>query len=213
MASTIKVDIVSDTICPWCFVGKRRLEKAIKSYQTTNPDAKFDIKWHPFQLDPTLTRTPVNKLERYASKFGEARSKQIVAHMKSIGQEEGINFSYGGTLGSTIDSHRLVEWAAERGKEDEVIEQLFKLYFEEEGNIVDLQELASVAGKIGLNEAEALEYLKTDEGTERVKEGILKSQMQGINGVPNFTIQNKYTLSGAQPPEAFLEAFEQAASN
>jgi len=79
--------------------------------------------------------------------------------MKSIGQEEGINFSYGGTLGSTIDSHRLVEWAAERGKEDEVIEQLFKLYFEEEGNIVDLQELASVAGKIGLNEAEVSRLL------------------------------------------------------
>lgn len=79
--------------------------------------------------------------------------------MKNIGKEEGINFSYGGTVGSTIDSHRLVEWATERGKQDEVIEELFKLYFENEGNIVDLQELAAVAGRIGLNETEVSSLL------------------------------------------------------
>ncbi|KAG2177884.1 hypothetical protein INT43_003131 [Umbelopsis isabellina] len=212
MSSTIKIDIVSDTICPWCFVGKRRLEKAIKNYQTVNPGAKFDINWYPFELDPTLTREPVSKVERYASKFGAARSKQIIEHMKSIGKEEGINFDYGGVTASTIDSHRLVEWAKEQGKQDEVIEELFKLYFEETGNIGDLEQLAGVAERIGLSKENALEYLKSDKGVKSVKEKIYKSQVEGINGVPNFTIQDKYTFSGAQPPEAFFNVFQKAAS-
>ncbi|CAM0141309.1 unnamed protein product [Umbelopsis sp. WA50703] len=213
MATTIKVDIVSDTICPWCFVGKRRLETAIKNYQTTNPGAKFDINWYPFELDPTLSREPVSKRERYASKFGEARSKQIIEHMKNIGKEEGIEFDYGGVVASTIDSHRLVEWAKEKGKQQEVIEELFKLYFEETGNIGDLEQLAAVAGRIGLSKEEALEYLRSDKGEKSVKEQIYKSQLAGIHGVPNFTIQDKYTLSGAQPPEAFVNVFERAAAN
>lgn len=137
-----------------CFVGKRRLEKAISSYQTSHPDTKFDIKWHPFELDPTLTKTPVNKLDRYAAKFGAARVDSLVEHMKQTGKGDGINFSYGGTIANTIDSHRLIEWATERGEQDEIVEQLFKLYFEEEGNIADHDQLADVAGKIGLDRAE-----------------------------------------------------------
>ncbi|KAG2188012.1 hypothetical protein INT44_000763 [Umbelopsis vinacea] len=209
MATTIKVDIVSDTICPWCFIGKRRLEKAITSYQVSHPDTKFDIKWHPFELDPTLSKTPANKLERYAAKFGAAKVDGLVEHMKRMGKGDGINFSYGGPIANTIDSHRLIEWASKQGKQDEVIEQLFKLYFEDEGNIGDLDQLADVAGKIGLDKVEALEYLKTDKGTREIKDAILQSQMEGISGVPNFTIDSKYTLSGAQQPETFLEVFEE----
>jgi predicted DsbA family dithiol-disulfide isomerase len=147
-----------------CFVGKRRLEKAISTYQTSHPDTKFDIKWHPFELDPTLTKTPVNKLDRYAAKFGAARVGSLVEHMKQTGKGDGINFSYGGTIANTIDSHRLIEWATEQGKQDEIVEQLFKLYFEEEGNIADHDQLADVAGKIGLDRAEVcfpFKFLRT----------------------------------------------------
>lgn len=98
-----------------------------------------------------MTREPVNKIERYDSKFGAARGKQLIEHMKSIGKEEGINFDYGGVTASTIDSHRLVEWAKEQGKQDEVVEELFKLYFEQTGNIGDLETLAGVAERIGLS--------------------------------------------------------------
>jgi predicted DsbA family dithiol-disulfide isomerase len=131
----------------------------MKSYQASHPDANFDVKWHPFELDPTLTKTPVNKLDRYASKFGASRAESIVEHMKNTGKGEGINFSYGGTTSNTIDSHRLIEWATEQGKEDEIVEQLFKLYFEDEGNIGDLEELADAAGKIGLNRDEVSCFL------------------------------------------------------
>jgi len=129
----VHIDIVSDTVCPWCFVGKRRLEKALKQLDPLK--VQTEIRWLPFFLNPNAPKPSQNKLEMYKKKFGPERVEQMVPHMKKVGGEEGINFSFGGNTGLTLDSHRLLEYALEKYgfvKQNELTEILFSYYFEQE---------------------------------------------------------------------------------
>lgn len=174
---TIKIDIVSDTVCPWyafcpniyaefalisnvfcyvrCFIGKRRLEKAMQQFKATNPSVTFDVEWHPFQLNPTMSKeNPIPKLVNYRRKFGEERTNEFIPYMKGIGQAEGIQFAFDGLTSNTLDSHRLIHWAKQFGKQNELVEELFKDYFERDRNIGDNQVLAEAAGRVGLDQAQ-----------------------------------------------------------
>ncbi|KAF9437233.1 hypothetical protein BGZ76_001522 [Entomortierella beljakovae] len=208
-AKTIKIDIVSDTVCPWCFIGKKRLEKAITSFKSKpgHQDVQFEVNWHPYQLDPTSSKTPVSKMEMYAKKFGEAKAPLIRDHMIKVGHEEGINFSYNGKIVNTLDSHRLIDYATKHGKQDEIVNELFENYFEQD-KCGEIQTLVESAGKVGLDKAQVEAYLNSDEGTKEVKQNIERARLQGVQGVPNFTIAGKYSLSGAQDPSTFEEVFD-----
>ncbi|KAG2225840.1 hypothetical protein INT45_007084 [Circinella minor] len=190
MATRLKIDIISDTVCPWCFVGKRRLEKAIAQFKSTNPNISFDIEWHPFQLSPTMSKNnPKPKMEHYKRKFGEQRALDIVANMKNVGEEEQIAFSYGGVMANTLDSHRLISWSKQFDKQNEVVEELFKDYFERERNIGDTQVLADAAGRVGIDREKALNYLNSDTDVDSIREQAEKNKSESVSGVPNYTIQ------------------------
>lgn len=208
----LKVDVISDTICPWCFVGKRRLEGAIKLAAAKGIDVS--VQWHPFFLDPSLPKEGVDKMKSYVSKFGEARVKQMIPYIKSVGEKAGINFSYGGVIANTMDSHRIMEFAFKTGGaalQDRVCEALMHFYFELEGNLGDVDALVRAVVPAGIDEKAVRALLATDEGAKEVVESVRSlGRKFGVSGVPFFVIGGKEGLSGAQEESVLLEAFESA---
>ncbi|KAI8605771.1 thioredoxin-like protein [Dissophora ornata] len=211
-AKTINIDIVSDTVCPWCYIGKQRLEKAIASYKSKpeHQDVKFEVHWHPYQLDPAASKTPVSKMAMYANKFGPSRAPLMRERMIQVGKEEGVNFAYNGNIVNTLDSHRLIAFASKKGKEDEMVTELFKNYFEQD-KCGEIPTLIDSAVKVGLDKKEVEDFLNSDEGVKEIQVEIQKAKRQGVEGVPNFTIGDKYVLSGAQEPSTFEEVFNRVA--
>jgi len=204
---SLHIDIVSDSVCPWCYIGKRRLEQALKQL---SPTVKISKKFQPFFLDPTApVGQSVNKLQRYYSKFGgKARVDSMINNMKATGQQLGINFSYGGNTGSTLQSHRLIEYAENHGKQDDVVNALFKAYFENEQDITQDEVLVKIASDAGMNAEDVRTFLKTHEYEDSIKEKVEENYQRGITGVPFFIINNKYAVSGAQTPDVFLDIFQ-----
>jgi predicted DsbA family dithiol-disulfide isomerase len=175
-----------------CFIGKRRMEKAIKQFSTTHPDVNFQLQFLPYQLDPTRTE-PANKLETYYKKFGEARFKQMMPQVTSVAAGEGIQLAFGGVLSNTFDSHRLIWWSKKFDKQNEVAEQVMHLYFEENKDVSDHENLAIAAEKAGLNKQEALDFINGEDGASEVK-ALLRDNNLGesrIDGVPHYTINDK----------------------
>ncbi|KAF9897593.1 hypothetical protein BX616_005303 [Lobosporangium transversale] len=205
----IKIDIVSDIVCPWCYIGKIRLEKAISSYRSKpeNKDVQFEVNWFPYQLDPSASKTPIPKMTNYANKFGPTRAPLIRDRMIKVGEAEGIHFKYGGNIVNTLDSHRLVWFATRKGKQDEMVTELFKNYFEED-KCGEIPTLIESAVKVGLDREEVEKFLKSDEGVQEVQQEIERAKLQGVQGVPNFTFNEKFVLSGAQEPSTFEEVFD-----
>ena len=195
-------------------MGKRRLEKAIEKAKTILPDIEFDISWRPFQLNPSAEEGKgVNKLEMYNKKFGKERVAAMVPHMTAVGKEEGISFSYGGYTGNTFDSHRIILAAKEQGGaelQNQVVESLFKAYFEDEKSMGDHEVLLDYAGRAGMNEVSAL---LSDSAMYRddVQAEILAYGKQ-CQGVPMFIVDHRFALSGAQDADALLQVFQQALS-
>eukprot|EP00002_Diphylleia_rotans_P032990 TRINITY_DN6981_c0_g1_i1.p1 TRINITY_DN6981_c0_g1~~TRINITY_DN6981_c0_g1_i1.p1 ORF type:complete len:213 (+),score=45.44 TRINITY_DN6981_c0_g1_i1:55-693(+) len=199
----IRIEIISDTVCPWCYVGKRRLEKAISSYSKTQ-QVDFQVEWHPFMLDPTLPKSGVDKRQRYVDKFGAQRVEMILPSMTQTGVEEGINFKWGGKVGNTFDSHRAIEWAKKFNKQNELVEILFRKYFEEEQNIGDIEVLVSAANELGLSGAR--EFLESPELSQEVAESVRKNR--NVGGVPYFRVNQKFSMSGAQPADLWHQIFD-----
>lgn len=208
MAKLIKITIVSDTVCPWCFIGKRRLEKAIRAVKSTDPDVNFEVKWEPYFLDPSLPKEGIVKMERYRAKFGEARVRQMLPYMQETGRAEGIAFDYGGLISNTLDSHRVIELAWQKGGaalQDKVVEALFQFYFEKQGNLGDAGKLVEVAASAGLDAEEVRSLLAGPALREEVVKHArdLPSKFS-FSGVPFFIFGGgKFTLSGAQEATYF----------
>jgi len=202
----VKVDIVSDTICPWCYIGKKRFEKAVAKLDSNAVEVQ--VNWLPFFLDPTLPTQSRDKMAHYKKKFGEARTAQMIPHMKEIGKGEGINFSYGGKVGNTLNSHRLIEWSKKFGKQDAVVNVLFEDYFEKEQDIADVAVLVRAAEKAGLNKDEAKQFLNSTELVDQIKHEVGEAYEKDISGVPHFTIDGRFQLSGGQETAVFLNAFK-----
>jgi len=160
-------------------------------------------------LDPTAPTKSINKMQRYRDKFGADRAEQIVEHMKETGKQLGINFSYGGNTGSTLQSHRLIEYAAKHGKQDALVNQLFKAYFEDEKDITLTDVLTEAAVAAGLEQEPVKNFLdNSDLYTEDVKQKMQQNAEMGITGVPFFIVGNKYAVSGAQTEDVFLDIFK-----
>ena len=202
----LTIDVISDVICPWCFIGKRRLEKALNGRPAK-------VRWHPFQLNPDMPREGIDRKTYRIKKFGSwERSQELDAQVGAAGRGEGIAFNFDrmGRTPNTIDSHRIIWLAGERGVQDAVVEALFQAYFTDGRDLSDRATLAAIAAEAGLDRANVNELLAGDRGLDVVRAGEEKARSLGVSGVPFFVVDGRVALSGAQPPELFLQAFEQA---
>ncbi|EMD97059.1 hypothetical protein COCC4DRAFT_82043 [Bipolaris maydis ATCC 48331] len=209
--TNFQVNIVSDTVCPWCYVGKKRLEKGIAAYKEKHPDSNdtFSTSWFPFYLNPDAGKS-MSKKQVYESKFGKERTAMMQERLSEIGKAEGINFKYGGNTGNTRDSHRLVQLGKTKGPQVQtrVIEELFSAYFENEKDITTHEVLTEAGVKAGLDEKEVKDWLESGKGGPEVDREVQQARQQHITGVPNFTINDQYEIGGAQEPAAFVQLFE-----
>jgi predicted DsbA family dithiol-disulfide isomerase len=196
MPAPIIVDVISDVVCPWCFVGKRRLERALAALQGT-PVA---VRWRPFQLDPTIPAEGLPREEYLQRKFGPERISEIHRSLLTVGALEGIDFRFDLIKHSpnTLNAHRLISWAAERSKEGELVERLFRLYFTEGADIGNRTVLAQAADDLGLDREEADKFLASDDRRDEVLAQIEMCTNMGVTGVPTFIIANRYAVIGAQ---------------
>src|SRR5262249_23033244 len=205
----IYVDIVSDTICPWCYIGKRRFERALLQSGRTD----IAVAWRPFQLNPDMPPEGMTRDDYGRAKFGGgARPRQIYQAIADSGREAGIEFQFARIrrTPNTVLSHRLIHWAARNERQDEVVSELFKIYFEEGLDIGDLEILIECARRTGIDADSARQFLASDEGRQEVVASDVYARRLGINGVPCFIVNRKYAVSGAQPPSAFVEVFNLA---
>lgn len=197
---------------PKCYVGKKRLERAIELYKRNVPGGAndtFTITWHPFYLDPSLPKTGIDRDVHLARKFGPERLALVTAHLKRLGEAEGIHFSLKGKIGNTRDAHRLVQLAKTKSNEleNKVIATLFKSHFEEDADITSHDVLAEIGEKAGLEKAEVKDWLSQGRGGQEVDREVEEAYRKGISGVPNFTINDRYEVQGAQDAEGFLDVF------
>ncbi|TVY71463.1 hypothetical protein LSUE1_G008190 [Lachnellula suecica] len=206
------IEVVSDTVCPWCYVGKQKLEKAITAYKAQHPDSNdtFSTTWMPFYLNPGAPKTGVDKAAYYKTKFGEDRTAMIFERLSQVGKDTGIAFKFGGKTGNTRDSHRLIQLGKSKSPavQTRVVEELFSAYFENEGDITSHEILQKAGVKAGLEESEVKDWLKSDKGGKEVDVEVEQAQLNQVSGVPNFTVQGKYEIGGAQDPGVFLRLFE-----
>ncbi|KAF1809421.1 DSBA oxidoreductase [Eremomyces bilateralis CBS 781.70] len=207
------IQVVSDNVCPWCYMGKKRLDKAIQQYTSKYPDSQdtWNITWKPFYLNPHAPKASVDKAEYYQSKFGPERTRGIFANLSQLGLSEGIHYKFGGRTGNTRDSHRLVQLGRERGLGTRVIEELFKGYFENEQDITSHGFLQTAGEAAGLDAAEVRDWLGSDKGGKEVDREVQEAYEEGVSGVPNFTVGG-YEIPGAQEPVAFVKLFERIKS-
>jgi predicted DsbA family dithiol-disulfide isomerase len=201
------IDIVSDVICPWCFIGKRRLEKAL----ALRPDLVVDVTWRPFQLNPDMPPEGMERKAYVTAKFcGGGHADRIYANVAEVGESIGIPFAFDRIrrTPNTRDAHRLIRWAAAQGRADPVVEGLFRAYFIDGRDIGDRATLAETAGAAGLEASEAGRWL---EGTADIGPVLAEdrgARRLGINAVPCFIFERHYAVSGAQEPEFFLPIFD-----
>lgn len=214
--------ITSDVVCPWCYIGHTRLNKAIDAHKKEYPNDTFHLRYLPFYLNPpphlasnTIPAFPVesvNKREYYAAKFGPERGKAIEERMIATAAAEGLNFSFGGNTGISRNGHRLVYYGQTHGGEEgqnAVMLGLWKRYYEQEVDITKLDVLVEVGVEAGLGSAEEIkEYLESGRDGVEVDKLAEDSRMNGISGVPNYVLMDTWEVSGAQEPTVFQQLFQ-----
>jgi predicted DsbA family dithiol-disulfide isomerase len=210
--NTAVIEVVSDVVCPWCFIGKRRLEKALALMG--REDAQ--IRWKAFQLNPNAPKDGMDRQAYRAAKFGSAAyAKQLEARVAAAGAEEGIDFRFDQIerVPNTFDAHRLIWLAGKDGVQNAVAESLFRAYFIDAEDIGRPEVLKRIAEENGLNSSRVDELLNSHSGTSEVKAEELEARTHGVDGVPTFFINGVPVTSGAQRPEllasVFGPAFEQ----
>ncbi|MBX3597178.1 MAG: DsbA family protein [Rhizobiaceae bacterium] len=212
MTASIQIDVVSDVVCPWCFVGKRRLESALAAA----PEIEATVRWRPYQLDPTIPQEGLDRRDYMISKFGsEDRIKQIHANIVSLGAAEGISFDFDAIkmAPNTLDAHRVIRWAASNGSEvqNRLVNILFSAYFEQGQNIGDRTILLEAAQLAGMDVSVVETLLPSDADIEAVQTEIATASRMGITGVPCFLLENKYAVMGAQDASVLTDAIRQVA--
>jgi len=207
------IEITSDTVCPWCYVGKKKLEAGIDLYRKANPSANdtFNVTWMPFQLDPSSPVAGIDKQQYYEKRFGDpARISAMHERLAGVGKEHGIDFRFGGRTGNTRNSHRLLNLALSKGDavQNKVVEQLFAGYFEQEKDITSPEFLQQAALNAGLDREEVKALFESDSRGPEVDKELLEARKKMITGVPNFVLNQKYEIQGAQDAEGFRRVFE-----
>ena len=207
----LHIDVVSDVMCPWCFIGKRRLEKALAEID----DITVRVVWRPYQLDPTLPSDGKDRQQYLTEKFGgPEQAAKIYERIRAAGDEEEIPFAFEKITRSpnTLNAHRLIRWAAIEGQQDALVERLFQLYFVEGANLTDPAVLVAAAADAGLDPAMIERLLASDADLAETEAEIVHAQAIGVQGVPCFILENKYAVSGAQPADVLVTAIRQVAA-
>lgn len=207
----MKVEIWSDFVCPFCYIGKRRFEAALEQFAHKN---EIEVVYRSFELDPNAKRDYNHDVhDMLASKYGMSREQAKAMNDDVAGQAEAVGLTYyfdSMIITNTFDAHRLAHFAAQYGKMNEMTERLLKAYFTDCKHIGDHETLAALAAEIGLDKNEAAKMLAGDQYTKEVRADEQEAVNLGIRGVPFFVINNKYAISGAQPSEVFLGALQKA---
>jgi predicted DsbA family dithiol-disulfide isomerase len=207
---TIKIGVVSDVVCPWCYIGKRRLEKALMK---VSDKFNFEIEYFPFELNPQMPAEGMDQKQYLSKKFGgDDRYNEITNHTTSIAAEEGLTFDFTSQKVSpnTRNAHRIIQLAKEYGKQLEMVEALFKAYFTDGVDLSNPKNLIELAVSVGMEESKKIEqFLMSDTGIIEIEMSEREIQKAGITGVPYYVINNKYGISGAQRSESFIKAFEE----
>ncbi|MEX0307752.1 MAG: DsbA family oxidoreductase [Ruegeria sp.] len=211
MSQTVKLDIMSDPICPWCYIGKTHLDKALAKV----PDHPFVIEWHPFQLNPDMPDAGMDRREYLERKFGGKEGAvrayaPVVEHAENAGLK--IDFEGMKRTPNTLDAHRLIHWAGIEGKQNDVVDALFNAYFVEARDIGDYEVLADIADSVGMDAAVVLKLLQSDADREDIRTRDTHSRQMGVNSVPTYIVANQHAVPGAQPPELWEKVISEIMS-
>ena len=199
----MEIEIYADVVCPWCWIGKRRLEQALASY-----DGEVTVRYRPFQLDPTPVTEPKPLKEALAAKFGgRERAEGMWAHVAQIASGVGLDMRFDRAVhANTFEAHRLIRFATERGRAADLVEALYRAHFTDGVDLGSKDALAKVAAAVGLDETEAREYLESNLGRREVAADLTAAHQIGVTSVPTFVLAGKYAVTGAQEPETLLAA-------
>jgi len=207
----MKVEIWSDIMCPFCYIGKRKFEKALEQFEHKG---EVEITWKSFQLNPGMETDPGKNINQYLAEikgWSLEQAKEMNARVTHMAEAVGLKYDFDkAVVANSFDAHRLIQLAKTKGKGDEAEERLFKAYFTEGSNIADKETLIAIAESIGLDKAEVREMLDSGKFAGNVQEDINESQQIGVRGVPFFVFNRKYAVSGAQESDAFLEVLRKA---
>ncbi len=206
MTKTLTIDVVSDVICPWCFLGKRRLDKAIAMV----PEAEVQVRWHPYFLDPTIPADGISRHDYMTKKFGAERLKTIHDPLIAAGREDGVPYAFDQITRTpnTLNAHRLIYWSAAAGKQAGIVEALFMAYWSEGKDVGDTATLAAIAESKGMKQVR--KDLATDKDKLEIFTEVQQAQSMGIQGVPTFILAQKFGVSGAQSPELLADGIRRA---
>lgn len=207
----MKVEIWSDVMCPFCYIGKRRFENALQQFPFKN---EIEIEWKSFQLDPTMKHEPGKTIHQYLAGrkgFSIQKAKELNDHVTGMAAAEGLTYDFDkAVVANSFDAHRFLHFAARQGKGDAAEERLFKAYFTEGKNIADRETLTQLGIDIGLDGAGVKQALEENTYAQDVQQDIAEAEALGIRGVPFFVIDRKYAVSGAQSADVFSQALDKA---
>ena len=212
-ATPLSIDVVSDVVCPWCYIGQRRLAEALAQLPDDDDARRAPVRWHPFQLNPDLPAQGVSRKAYLENKFGGPdRAAQVYARVVAAGATAGIPFEFERIerQPNTRDAHRLIAWAQAQGDASALVERIFRAYFIEGRLIGDHGVLAAIAAEAGFDAAAAQAMLDSDEGAEAVTLMDNRARQIGVQGVPFFIFNQHIAVSGAQDPAVLLDAIAQA---
>ena len=205
----MKIDIISDTVCPWCFIGKRRLERALRE----RPEIEADVRWHPFQLNPEMPLDGIDRQTYLNLKFGGSKNAQeVYSNIINAGAREDLDFNFTAIsrTPNSLLSHRLIYFCRNNSYQSIIIENLFRSYFFHGLDIGKQSNLVKISEESGLNAIEVERYLRSDNDSQLIRTQDKRSRELGISGVPCFIINDEFVVSGAQEPEVFLQVFDAA---
>lgn len=205
----LTIEVVHDLVCPWCFLGLRRLTRTMRA----RPDIQFDLVWRPFLLNPDMPRAGMTRADYVIRKFGgEERARRLYGSIAEIGRAEGVLFRFERIrrTPSSVDAHRLVRWASAQGSGAEMVEALFSAHFTDGRDIGDTQVLTAVAAACGLDGQDAHAFLLSEAEADAVHSENLRAHRIGINGVPCFVLGGRHAIAGAQEPEVIARLFDVA---
>jgi predicted DsbA family dithiol-disulfide isomerase len=203
------IDAVSDVVCPWCYLGKRRLEAALK----LRPDVEAQVHWRPYFLNPHVPREGMARTEYLSRKFGsDERFRPAHERISKLGKEEGVEFHFEKIQRqpNTIDVHRVIHWAEEAGKGSAVVEEIFKSFFTKGLDLTDNEALVAAAAACGLDAEEVRKNLASDLDLEFIQKAAASAADGGISGVPFFIFNSRFAVAGAQTPDQLALAVDQA---
>lgn len=203
----IRLDIFSDPVCPWCYIGKANLDRALEAHA----DHPFRIEWHPFQLNPDMPAEGVNKHDYLAAKFGEDRLVQMHLRLKEASRAAGaeIDPDTPRRMPNTLDAHRLIHWAGLEGRQTAVVSAIMRAYWREGRDIGNAGVLADIAAAAGMDRAVTARLLASDADADDIRARDADARAKGVSAVPTFLIAQQYVVSGAQPPEVWGRVIEE----